>query len=137
MAKFLRHLFICTHDRGADGTRASCAQRGSIDVANALKRKAYDLGLKRIVRVNKSGCLDQCGRGAAAVVYPEGTWYGGLTLGDVDELVEEQLVAGRAVERLVIPDDQLTGLDPQAKGGESFPAGAANPDDPNQADSNS
>ena len=125
MAKFQRHLFICTHDRGAEGARASCAPRGSVEVASALKRKAYDLGLKRIVRVNRSGCLDQCGRGITAVVYPGGTWYGGLTLDDVDELVEEHLVAGRVVERLVIPDDQLTGLDPQAEGGDGSPSNAA------------
>ena len=69
--KFQRHLFICVHDRGCDGKRESCAQRGSEEIARALKRKAYDLGLKRVVRVNKAGCLDQCERGVTVVVYPE------------------------------------------------------------------
>jgi len=61
------------------------------------------------VRVNKAGCLDQCARGVTCVVYPEAVWYGGVTLDDVDEIIERHLVGGEPVERLVLPDDQLTG----------------------------
>ena len=109
MAKFRRHLFICTNDRGPDHPRGCCARKGSEEVAAALKRKAYDRGLKRVVRVNKAGCLDQCARGVTIVVYPEQVWYGGVTLEDVDEIVERHLVLGEVVERLVIPDQELTG----------------------------
>ncbi len=112
MAKFERHLFLCTHERDESSTKGCCAAKGSGAIASALKRAAYDRGLKRIVRVNKSGCLDQCGRGATCVVYPEGVWYGGVTLDDVDEIVERHLVGGEPVERLVIPDDELTGRRP-------------------------
>ena len=119
MAKFQRHLFLCIHDRGEDAGRASCAHRGSAEVAKALKIKAYERGLKRIVRVNKAGCLDQCERGTTCVVYPEGTWYGGVTLDDVDEIVEEHLIGGRPVERLVIPEDELTGKEPPVVGEEA------------------
>lgn len=109
MAKFQRHMFVCTHDRGPDGARACCGQRGSADLAGELKRRAYELGLKRVVRVNKAGCLDQCERGASVVVYPEAVWYGGVTPDDVEELVQEHLIGGRPVERLRIPDELLTG----------------------------
>jgi (2Fe-2S) ferredoxin len=34
------------------------------------------------------------------VVYPEGVWYAKVKPGDVSEIVEEHLVAGRPVERL-------------------------------------
>ncbi len=37
--------------------------------------------LKRQVRANKSGCLDQCEQGVVVVVYPEQVWYGGVQLG--------------------------------------------------------
>ena len=114
MAKFLRHLFICQNERGSDDPRGSCTARGSAAVAEALKEKAHACGLKRIVRVNKAGCLDQCARGVTVVVYPEGVWYGGVTLADVDEIVERHLVRGEPVERLRIPDDQLTGKEPPA-----------------------
>lgn len=112
MAKFLRHLFVCTNERGPDDPRGSCSARGSLEVAAALKQKVHACGLKRIVRVNKAGCLDQCAHGVTLVVYPEGAWYGGVTLADVDELVERQLVRGEPLARLAIPDHELTGKEP-------------------------
>ena len=112
MAKFRRHLFICTNDRGPDHPKGCCAQKGSQAIAAALKERAYERGLKRVVRVNSAGCLDQCARGVTVVVYPEAVWYGGVTLADVDEIVERHLVRGETVERLVIPDTELTGKEP-------------------------
>jgi len=112
VAKFQRHLFVCTNERTPDDPRGSCTARGAAAVAAALKEKAHACGLKRIVRVNKAGCLDQCARGVTIVVYPEGVWYGGVQLADVDEIVERHLVHGEPVARLVIPDDQLTGKEP-------------------------
>jgi (2Fe-2S) ferredoxin len=114
MAKFTRHLFICVNERGHDDPRGSCTARGSAAVAAALKQKAHAAGLKRVVRVNNAGCLDQCARGVTVVVYPEGVWYGGVTLADIAELVERHLVRGEVVERLVIPDRELTGKEPPA-----------------------
>jgi (2Fe-2S) ferredoxin len=58
-------------------------------------------GLKGKVRVNNSGCLDQCGHGPNAVVYPENVWYSHLTLEDVPAIVEQHLRDGKPVERLL------------------------------------
>jgi (2Fe-2S) ferredoxin len=52
--------------------------------------------------VNVSGCLDRCEEGPVAVVYPEGVWYTYVDQEDLDEIVEEHLVRGRAVRRLKI-----------------------------------
>jgi (2Fe-2S) ferredoxin len=112
MAKFQRHVFVCINERDPADARGCCSAKGALEVAAALKAKAYERGLKRVVRVNKSGCLDQCARGVTVVVYPEAVWYGGVTLADVDEIVERHLVRGETVERLVIPDDKLTGKAP-------------------------
>jgi len=109
MAKFERHLFVCINERPEDNPRGSCAHKGALEVAQALKLAAYERGLKRVVRVNKAGCLDQCHLGVSVVVYPEGVWYGGVTLDDVEEIVERHLVGGEPVERLVVPDERLTG----------------------------
>ena len=57
------------------------------------------------VRVNTCDCLGPCFDGPNLVVYPEGVWYTGVTLSDVDELVREHLVGGSAVERLRWRDD--------------------------------
>lgn len=80
-------------------------------MAAELKRRLYERGFKRVVRANKAYCLDQCSKGVAMVVYPEGVWYGGVTVDDVDEIIEEHVVHGRVVERLVIPDGELTGIE--------------------------
>jgi (2Fe-2S) ferredoxin len=109
MAKFQRHLFVCTNERAGSDPRGCCAFKGSAALAEGLKQRVHALGLKRIVRVNKAGCLDQCAHGATLVVYPEAVWYGGVQLSDVNEIVERHLAAGEIIERLRIPDDQLSG----------------------------
>lgn len=120
MPKLQRHIFTCVHERAADSSRGCCAAKGSEDVAAALKTQLHAAGLRRIVRANKSACLDQCSRGTTMVVYPEGVWYGGVGVGDVDEIIQRHIIGGEVVERLVIPDEDLTGRPwpAEAQGGE-------------------
>jgi (2Fe-2S) ferredoxin len=118
MPQFHKHLFICINERAPDDARGCCGSRGGADVAAAFKQKLHERGLKRIVRPNKAGCLDQCAHGVAVVVYPDAVWYGGVTVDDVDEIIEEHLLGNRPVERLRIPADRLTGkpLAPEVAG---------------------
>ncbi len=109
MPGFERHLFICVNDRAEGDPRGCCVARGGKELAAAFKKQLYERGLKRVVRANKAHCLDQCARGAVVVVYPEAIWYGGVTVDDVDEIIEQHIIGGRPVERLVIPAEQLTG----------------------------
>lgn len=120
MPRFQRHVFTCINERSADSPRGCCAAKGSKEVAEALKAKLHQAGLRRIVRANKSGCLDQCSRGTTMVVYPEGVWYGGVGVGDLDEIIRRHIIGGEVVERLVIPDEDLTGKPwpGKAEGGE-------------------
>jgi len=113
MASFQRHVFICVNERGAEDPRGCCQARGGVEVAAAFKQSLYARGLKRIVRPNKAGCLDQCALGVSVVVYPDGVWYGGVTVEDVEQIVEEHIVGGRPVARLVVPPDALTGRSPE------------------------
>ena len=94
------HVFICTNERPPGHPRGDCSSKGSKDVVSVMKTEVARRGLKAEIRVNKSGCLDNCERGVSVVVYPEGVWYGHVTVADVAEIVEEHLVAGRPVERL-------------------------------------
>ena len=112
MAKFQRHVFICTRNRGAGHPRGCCSSKGSDELVSAFKQGVVERGLRRVVRAQESGCLDQCARGATMVVYPEGVWYGAVTGADVDEIIDSHLINGQTVERLVIPDDELTGKQP-------------------------
>lgn len=110
MALFDKHVFVCINLREAGDARGCCAERGGNEVAAALKKKLHERGLKRIMRANKSGCLDQCARGVVLVVYPDQVWYGGVTVDDLDEIIEKHLLGDEPVERLRIPEDQLTGI---------------------------
>lgn len=68
-----------------------------------MKQEVARLGLKGIVRANKAGCLDHCEYGPSIVVYPEGVWYWAGTEADVTEIVEQHVVCGQLVERLLMP----------------------------------
>jgi len=70
-----------------------------------LNDKAVAAGLRGKVRINASGCLDQCEHGINIVVYPEQTWYGFVKPEDLDELVESHLVGGKPVARLELADE--------------------------------
>jgi (2Fe-2S) ferredoxin len=67
--------------------------------------------MKRIVRPNKAGCLDQCAQGVTVVVYPEQVWYGHVTPADVPEIIQQHILGGKPVARLLIPDAELTGIE--------------------------
>lgn len=97
-----RHIFVCINERDADDPRGSCAARGGEEVRDALKALLKEKGLGKRMRANNAGCLDQCARGVAVVVYPEQVWYGGVTPADVSEIVDSHLIGGVPVERLRI-----------------------------------
>ena len=64
-----------------------------------LKRAVKDAGLKRVVRVNHAGCMNQFGHGPMVVVYPEDTWYAGVDEKGAQRIVDEHLVHGRVVDK--------------------------------------
>ncbi len=100
----LRHVFVCTNERLDCADRGCCSEKGGSQVRDALKKKLAGLGLLKRVRANKAGCLDKCEAGVVVVVYPERVWYGGVTLADVDEIVERHILEGEIVERLLLPN---------------------------------
>ncbi len=104
MAKFERHLFVCTNQRDPTAPRGSCTSDGKGELHKLFKEKIGAAGLGTAVRANKAGCLEQCEHGPVVVVYPEQVWYGFVQPADVDEIVREHVIGGRPVERLVLPD---------------------------------
>ena len=92
---FEKHVFVCT-----SGRNCPALDGNSLEVHRAFKELVAKAGLKGKVRVNNSGCLDQCGHGPMVVVYPEAVWYSHLSPDDVPVIVEEHLLNGRPVERL-------------------------------------
>jgi (2Fe-2S) ferredoxin len=107
MPRFEKHIFICTNQRPEGHAKGSCNPRGNGELHQLFKAGLAKRGLKARIRANKAGCLNQCEHGPTIVVYPEATWYGGVTAADVDEITDAHIVGGRPVERLIIPDSCL------------------------------
>jgi (2Fe-2S) ferredoxin len=100
--RYRHHVFVCENHRPDDDPRGCCAAKGSEAIRDAFKGEIHRRGLKKQVRANGAGCLDNCADGPTVVVYPEGVWYGHVRLEDVPEIVESHLVNGVPVERLRI-----------------------------------
>lgn len=86
---YQKTVFVCTNVR-ADG-RVACGNpdRGGLELCEALKRAIKEKGLKGKVRVARAGCLDLCGQGPNAFLYPGGEWLSGVTAADVPEILKK------------------------------------------------
>lgn len=109
MPSFARHVFVCINERAAGNPKGCCKSKGGVDVRDQLKAELTKRGLSKTIRANNAGCLDQCEHGVTVVVYPEQVWYGGVTVADIQEIVEEHLIHGRVVERLLLPEQPHLG----------------------------
>ena len=91
-----------------------CTSSGSNDIFAALKSELASKGLNKEVEVVKTGCFGLCELGPVVIVYPEGAFYSQVKVEDVSELVEEHLLKGRIVKRLIyhdaIEDDKIKSL---------------------------
>jgi len=100
MPHFEKHVFICTNRRDPGNPKGCCAEKGSEEIREFFKKELHERKLKGRIRANAAGCLDQCAKGPAVVVYPEQVWYTVPTVEDAREIVEQHLVGGVPVERL-------------------------------------
>lgn len=105
LSRFEHHVFVCHNTRPADAPRPSCTADGKSELFIQLQQLTKAAGLGATVRINKSGCLDQCEHGPTVVVYPEAVWYGHVRPEDAAEIVNEHLVGGRPVDRLRLADE--------------------------------
>jgi len=104
MPNLQRHIFICINQRPPGDPKGCCADKGSEKVREAFKKAVHERGLKSKVRANAAGCLDQCAHGAVVLIYPEQIWYGHVTVADVPEILEQTVLGGRVIERLLLAD---------------------------------
>jgi len=103
IGKYERHIFLCI---GPDCCSSDEGDRawGQLKKAAAKLNGSADRG--RLYRT-KVGCLRICEDGPVAVIYPEGTWYGGLKEKNLERVIEEDLGRGREVTDLVIGRNPL------------------------------
>ena len=97
--KYDKHIFICTHQRQTD-EKPSCGETHGLSLVAAFKKIIKDKNLTIKIRAQRAGCLDICHYGPTVVIYPEGIFYVGVDLGDVEEIVTSHIINNIPVERL-------------------------------------
>ena len=78
-----------------------CTSSNSELIIERLKEEILAHGLEKEVNVIRTGCFGLCALGPIMVVYPEGAFYSMVKPDDVPEIVEEHLLKGRIVKRLL------------------------------------
>lgn len=100
------HVFACVNQRPDTHKRGCCARKGALNLANYMCRLTMVKARDQRIRINLAGCLNACEHGPAVVIYPEGVWYRCESEADVEEIVQQHIVHGRRVERLLIHFDR-------------------------------
>ncbi|MGD0211000.1 MAG: NADH-quinone oxidoreductase subunit NuoF, partial [Desulfomonilia bacterium] len=93
MKVFRAHILVC----GGTG----CHATGSGEVHKAIVQELAAKNLSNEVTVVETGCNGFCAAGPIMVMYPEGTFYQYVKALDVPEIIEEHIIKGRPVKRLM------------------------------------
>ena len=90
------HVLIC------NGT--GCTASKAPELMARLEKELAAKGIEKEVKIVKTGCFGLCEKGPILVIYPEGATYCHVTPDDIEEIVNEHLVKGRIVKRLLLGD---------------------------------
>jgi (2Fe-2S) ferredoxin len=99
-----RHVFLCTGPK-------CCTPEDGLAAWEVLKKEIEDKGLATGPNAcyrTKVGCLRICTQGPSCLVYPEGTWYHGMTAERIPRFVREHLVEGRPVREWIFADNPVS-----------------------------
>ena len=105
IGSFHRHVFLCVGGKCAD-------EAVGVAAWEELKRLLKDLNLSLSKGPNacyrtKVNCLRVCQDGPIIVVYPEGTWYAGMTKERIPRFVQEHLIEGKPIEEWIFARNPL------------------------------
>jgi (2Fe-2S) ferredoxin len=103
IGSYHRHIFLCT------GPNCCTTETGGA-AWDKLKRLLKERGLlsgDQACYRTRAGCLRICIHGPTMVVYPEGTWYHGMTAERIPRFVQEHLIEGRPIEEWIFAYNPL------------------------------
>lgn len=98
MAKYKMHILVC----GGTG----CSASRSHEITKNLQAALKDKGLEEQVQVILTGCFGFCEKGPIVKVMPDNTFYTEVKPEDALEIVEEHVIKGRKVKRLLYTDPE-------------------------------
>ena len=87
------HVLVC----GGTG----CTSANSPALIDEFHKELDKRDLSKEVQVIQTGCFGLCALGPSVLVYPEGSFYSMVKVEDVSEIVEEHILKGRIVTRLL------------------------------------
>jgi len=96
------HVFVCTSCRLNGSQKGFCYNKKAVSVVQKFVEEIEARDLSNEVLVTVAGCFGICDKGPVVVIYPEGAWYGNVSVEDVPEIVESHLEGGIKVERLLM-----------------------------------
>jgi (2Fe-2S) ferredoxin len=104
IGSYYRHVFLCVGP-------TCCTPEVGQAAWEALKQQMKDHGLLTGAHAcyrTKVGCLRICCHGPTMVVYPEGTWYHGMTADRIPRFVQQHLIDGKEVSEWVFAHNPLS-----------------------------
>jgi len=81
-----------------------CTSSASAELRQALREELEKHSLNGQVEVRRTGCFGFCEQGPIVVVYPGETFYTRVKPSDVKAIIEDHVLGGRLVERLLYRD---------------------------------
>jgi (2Fe-2S) ferredoxin len=103
IGSYRKHVFLCT---GPNCCTPEEGQAAWEELKKQIKDHNLGAGPNACYRT-KVGCLRICVHGPTMVVYPEGTWYHGMTAERIPRFVQEHLIEGKPVEEWVFAHNAL------------------------------
>ena len=83
---------------------AGTIMAGARAVEQAFIEEIARKGISDEISILETGSTGATGQGVVIIIYPEGVYYGNVTINDVPEIVEEHLLKGRPVNRLILKE---------------------------------
>jgi (2Fe-2S) ferredoxin len=92
---YVQHILVCT-----DKKSKQC-KKGGPQILKTFQKLIKDRKLHKQVIITEIGHVGGCSLGPNVLVYPEGVWYGQVTPEDVTQIIDEHILEGRVVQRLL------------------------------------
>ena len=99
MQKPDHHIFVCASFRGLEA-KGKCIKNNSMQLIPYIQEELADRGLNAMV--STTGCLNLCEEGPVMVIYPQGTWYKGVTSEDAVDEILDALEEGKTAEQYLL-----------------------------------